>query len=483
MNEAPLGKAGHDVDNPQFREQGAAAPSPAEPSRQPSQPNGVSHADFGTLIHPSPYGGAYRSTPGINVPAAAELWRLLHLDRARAVAQSDGRYKGQRVAFTPDDLERHLAGEITLAFTVLLGNRALFAVLDVDARFGVLLDVIRDAALAIGGEELLAAIFCTTGSDVGRGKIVVTFTQPAPALDVCKLIQRLCRAVRNSEPAQGIPRNKLSVYPQKGSGGVARILGRNVERGGPLEKPFSIAGELGLAHLRPLAPAKLTAMLADGGAGLATWARKRIETPWLRVEGTDKHYRWIVALAREAIRLYGLARGLLAYDGWLDRIKANSPELSLPSLKTKDERNILDHGRQRAWQYACKNPNSWAPLDLHIRKGAPRGVVRLYNALASFVREKGLRPASFGIDYERISLMIDSSKSTAHRWVRRAEEWGVIVIHDRGSKHAKGAPGQCTLLGLVCREQTPEQVKAAGGEIDPIRDRKADRPKGRASTE
>lgn len=400
-------------------------------------------------------------TLGINVPSVAELWRLLHLERAKAKTQSNGRYS-RRHALTCDDLERHLAGEITLAFTVLCCQRALFAVLDVDALFPELLSVIRTAVLAIAGGELSAAIFCTNGSDAGRGKVIVTFTELVAASDARKLIRHLCRRVRASEPAQDLQRSALCAYPQEKSGGVVRVLGRNVSRCGPVECAFSLDGEPGLSHMRPLTPAKLAGMVATSMPELRIWAQRLLETPWTRAEGTHRHFGHLVALARESIRIYGRTRGSRFYNASVDRIKANSPELSLPSQKTKDQRNVLDHARERAWELASKKPSSWDAPELSMRKGMPRGVARLCNALVSFVREKGLRPSCFGIDYERIAVLIDSSKSTAYRWVQRAEEYGIVVIHDRGSKHTKGVPGQCTRLGLVCRGQTQEQVRAAG---------------------
>ncbi len=213
-------------------------------------------------------------TRGINVPSAAELWSILHLDSAKAVAQSNGGYKGRRVPITLDDLERHLAGEITLGFSALHYNRALFAVLDVDALFRELLSVIRKAALAIGGEDLCAAIFCTSGSDAGRGKVIVTFTQPVPARDARKLIQHLCRRVRASEPAQNLHRSELSAFPLEKSGGVVRVLGRNPRRDGPMEEAFSLYGEPGLSHLRPLTPAKFAQIAARLGESMAPWVKR-----------------------------------------------------------------------------------------------------------------------------------------------------------------------------------------------------------------
>jgi len=417
---------------------------------------------------------------GINVPFAAELWGLLHLDRAKAKTQSNGRY-GRLHAFTFADLERHLAGEITLAFSVLSGQCALFALFDVDALFREVMPAIRAAVAAIGGERLAEAMFCTDGSDAGRGKVVVTFVEPVASSDARRLMRRLCDRVRASEAAQSLERRHVTTFPLEKSGGVARVLGRNPSRAGSIETAFSLDGELGLSHVRPLAPKRLAEIVAAIPATIAAWAKRRIELPWTAIEGTQKHYRWMVALAREAIRIFGQARGRRHYDDWLDRVRANSPELADPSRETKDPRNVLDHARERAWEFACKEPNSWEPLRLHIRKGMPQGVVRAYNELVAFVRRNGLRPRCFGIDYERMAVLFGSSKSTAHRWIQRAVEYGVLVILDPGARRTRGTRGRCALLGIVCRGQTPEQVRAAGGEIDAVRGSKADRAKGVAS--
>ena len=399
---------------------------------------------------------------GIIVPYAVELWDLLHLDRAKSVAQSDGRYKGRRVPATRASFERHLGGDITLAFTVLCSKYALFAVLDIDACFTQMLPDIRRAVLALGGAELYQAIFCTNGSDAGRGKVIVTFAELVPACDARRLMQQLCRRVRASASAQSLEPQEISAYPQHRSGGVVRVLGRNSSRGGPIEQPFSLDGEVGVAHARPLTSAKLAEIVVPECESIAPWAKRLIESPWRKIDrhGTYGHFGHMIALGRDAIRVYGIGRGRQVYDEWLDRVKANSPELSQPTLKTSDRRNLIDHARERAWEYACRLPNSWLPLDLQIRKGMPRGVVRVYNALVVYVRNKGLLPTHFAIDYERIARMVDSSKSTAHRWVMAAERMGVLVIHDHGSRHTPGQRGKCTSLGLVCHDQTPEEVRA-----------------------
>ncbi|MGC1986358.1 MAG: hypothetical protein WA668_13315, partial [Candidatus Cybelea sp.] len=419
---------------------------------------------IGTIIHPSPHRGVYRSNAGINVPSfAEELWHLLHLDRAKAVPQVDGRYKGKPTQLRREDLDRHLMGEITLAFTPLRYTLALFSGLDIDACFKALLPVVRAAALKIGGAELVAAMFCTTGSDEGRGKVLVAFVEPVPACNARKLVRVLCRHVRASEAAQSLESGDLTAYPLARTGGLVRVLGRNPARGGRIETPFSFDGEVGISHVSPLTRGKLAEIVRGARGSVAPWAVRLIDTPWRRTDqgGTHAHFGNLVALAREAIRLYGEAQGKPAYDTWIDTVKAHSFELSQPSQKTRDPRNVLDYSRERAWEYARRKPNSWKPLELRIGKGVPRGVVRVYNALVLFVRDNGLRPSCFGLDYERLAVLVDAPKTTAYRWVQRANEIGVIVIHDRG-RYEPGARGDCSVFGLVCEGETKEQAHAAG---------------------
>lgn len=340
-----------------------------------------------------------------------------------------------------------------------LGRRALFAVLDVDALFPQLMPAIGRAVDAIGGSDLLAATFCTNGSDDGRGKVIVTFAEPVPASHARSLARRLRERVRASVGVQSLERHQISAYPQEKSGGVVRVLGRNAARSGPLETAFSLYGEPGLSHVHPLRVSELAKIVADLGSRVAPWAIRLLAEPWLRAKGTDKHFGRMVALAREAIRIDGRSRARHRYDMWLEEVRCLSPELSLPSTKTRDARNVLDHARDRAWNLACQKPNSWEPKELYLRKGMPRGVLRIYNALVSFVQQNGLSANCFGIDYERIAILVGASKSTAHRWVQRATEAGVLVVHDRGTRHTKALRGRCTLFGLVCRNQTLQDVR------------------------
>lgn len=473
MSETPLGKAG--LDNRERHLRGNCASGP--PGTNSPYRGDVSTGLCGTVIHPGARRGVYGSGPaGITVPPADladQLWRLLHLEKAKAAGQSDGAYAGARNPFTREDIERHLRGEITLAFTVLNYTHALFAVLDVDTLFPQLLPKIRELISRIGGQELPDAAFITGGSDEGRGKVVICFREPTSASDARKLIQDLRRRVRANGGVQSLDGAMLTAFPQERSGGIVRILRRNPARHGPVDRAFSLDGELGLAHVRPITKANVAKIVARSRSRRAKWAIRYLRNPWTRSEAIKAHFNRMIALARETLRLKRLGEARRAYDEWLERVKANSPDLALPSLRNRDPRNVLDHGRERTWEIARKRQSSWNPLLVSQADGYPRGVIRLYNALVYLARSHGLRPHLLGVDYERIAAAMDCSKSTAWRRVQRAEELGCIVLQDRGSRDSPGKRGKVTLMGLVCKGQTQDQCRALGREDERVRQRKA----------
>ena len=446
-------------------------------------------SSFRTIIHPDPIGLPIVPLLDIIVPPrdtivpirdtivpARALWKLLHLERAKAVPQAlAGGYPGKRSPTNLVDVERHLAGEITLAFTPLVGDRALFVALDVDVQFSVLLPSIREYIAKLGSPELTEACFATDGSDEGRGKVVVCFDEPVPARYVHLLALRLLSSTRAAEAARGLESSAFSAFPQGGTGGVVRILGRNLARHGPLERAFSLDGEQGLQHVRPLSAAFLAKMVDDDREPEIEWVARLVETPWGRAEGTNRHFSHLVALAHEAVRRGGTKVGQFILEHWVSTIKANSPELSRPSSKNGDRRNVLDRGRERAWQYAVDDTTSWRPLDFSGGPKYSEDAVRFYKTLLTFAREKGLPPNLFGVDYERIATLLSKSKSTAHRHSAKAERQGIIVIHDRGLPKAKGVAGLTALFGLVGRNQTPEQVRAIGAASERVQDRMLER--------
>src|ERR1700729_2512960 len=187
----------------------------------------VASAQSGTVIHPPPVGVSIVPPLDITVPPAditvppALFWKLLHLHRTKVVPQgSDGSYRGKRAPLTLSDVGRHLAGEIVLAFSPVVGSKGLFAALDLDANFPILLPTIRELVSKAGGDELYRACFLTNGSDAGRGKIVICFTEPVALRDARWLVQQLRRRIRASEAGQCLELKALSAFPQENSGGL-----------------------------------------------------------------------------------------------------------------------------------------------------------------------------------------------------------------------------------------------------------------------
>ncbi len=401
---------------------------------------------------------------------AAEYAKLLHLGGARAVRQNErGGYAGPRQRLCQDDVRRHLAGEISLAFAVVEAKTARTIVVDVDAAFETVLPVLRARAVEVGGSDLVDAAFITNGSSAGRGKLVISLAAPVPRDDARRLGLDLRARVRQSEPGRALATSDVSVFPQNQSGGVVRVLGRNIARDGALEQAFTLDGEplSTFERLRPIAASRLVAIAKNLDEQYPPYLACLLAMPWRRVDGTAKHFGQMIALGREAIRLHGIARGEFLYDEWLARIAQNSPELEGPSQRNRDTRNVLRHGRDRAWTYASNIPTTWAPHDL---VGVRPELRRLYRCLLDLVRANGLRPHAFATDYESIAHHLEVSKSSAFRLVTEAEIAGIIVRHDRGSADAKGEKGRATLYGLVCSGETPEAVLLAGkSAVDPRR--------------
>jgi len=116
-----------------------------------------------------------------------------------------------------------------------------------------------------------------------------------------------------------------------------------------------------------------------------------------------------------------------------------------------------------AWKAAPPRPVvDWPPIS--ILDDRPPAVRRLYSALVGFVQSNGLRPHIFAVDYATLAQKLEiRSKSRAYRIVVAAEKAGIIVRHDRGTGHSRGAKGLATIFGLVGIGETSASVLEAGG--------------------
>lgn len=409
--------------------------------------------------------------------------RLLHLSLARAQTPfNSGRlYAAPLIPVTSQALQAHFSGQIALGFTCLEDARggcdALFGAIDVDEAFDRRLPVLAKALADVGGPELAAAAFATSGSGPGRGKLLITIERPTSAADVRALVN----AVKNAalaDPRFGHMqrRDEIDLRPEGGSGGLLRILGRNIEKDGPLETPLDLDGGLSdLCGVRPL-PIALLRRLA------AAWrAKERAPGGWLdtmraeawtyEIEGsTAGIFRRIVSLAIAAVERYGETDGAEAtFRGWVGECARNSPALDAPSPKNKDRRNPLrdDRTLARAWRYAVSNRSRFVPAQLR-GSGVPEGQVRVYEGLVAHVRSRGLPPELFAMNYGYLAEVIletgVAAKKMAWKQVRELERRGLIVIHDRGlplriDEQGDGRRGLPTFMGLVGQGETPSAVR------------------------
>jgi hypothetical protein len=385
------------------------------------------------------------------------LHDLLNLKYAKGASQGpSGAYDGPRFPLTLGDVEGHLRGATTVAFAPISGDQALFAAVDVDERFPELsTGVIRRALFELGGQALLEACFLTNGSDGDRGKIIITFAKPMSARLVREFILRIKRTIqRESRLRSGM----LDAYPQDKSGGVVRVLGRNLKRNGPLEFAFNFDGELtDLTGVAPLSRSDFSriARIAVRLPTIHPWAERLLTVPWVSTQGTHRHRGWMCALAQEAIRL-GFLRS--DFECWMERVKLNSPELGKPSRKNGDARNVLDRNREGAWNYAMANPTSFRPKESTSNSGSRRA----YRAMYILVKQRGLGADWFQFDYQTIGDAMGCDKGQARRAVLRAEKEGLLVRHDHGSKDALGHKGICTTYGLVGEGETTEHILNRG---------------------
>lgn len=395
---------------------------------------------------------------------ASELFEILHRPTAKQQTFSAGKWRyGEAHTIDVSDLERHLKGEITLAFLPIRkkDERALFVALDIDENFPVRRAIVGEVLKEIGGGDLVSASFLTSGSSEGRGKVVITLAEPAPrsaAIALACDIQTRCL----KRPSWGVYATAdLTIAPQHGQGGVMRLGGRNGARNGPLEVFFNFDGEpLSIPTIRPFALAAESDALASQREDLHRHSSRLVSEPWTHL-GHRELYRRVIAVAHDVIRCKGAGEeGKAKFHECIAAIRLNSPELAKPSPKTKDPRHPLDRMPASAWDAAVEQDHRLRPLNL-TGDGIARGVKLVYAALVQFTLEKNLDHRCFSIDMGRLAEIVGRDKKTAWRWMKAAETAGVLVIHDRGSKHFPGAHGRATTMGLIYQNETVATLTSA----------------------
>lgn len=459
----------------------------------------------------------------------ARALRALLGGRICGVWQLDGSgaYPGALSDFSDDDARAHYAGERTFAIAAVTDpeprgrrRRAEQQVFpkthllgfDLDERFAQRLPLI---ARELQDRRLDDATIVTSGSDPGRGKVLVFFRRAYDARRVRNLGKKILDAAR-LDATWGIEVHPVEVYPLGGTGGLLRIGGRNrkAERHAfgcdvffDLDgQPKSLVAVQPAQRLRfPVDP--ITIPVAPIGAwvsqaltyGLAYQLppdfanAKRTERPM--VGNTAAINRFMNRLAFEAIRFHcgqgaGYAHACNVYRGWLERITSASPGLQTPSIKNGDDRHPLDWDRRgaSAWNAAVtvdraareraesaavtlSSPGGAEPLDnvTPAQQALSPALILTVNErkvlpmLFDYARKKGITPDCFGISYREIAAFAGLSHAElARRAVRGLVRKGYVVIHDRGTQGKRGLP---TILGLV--SESPVRVSSAPAEHVP----------------
>ncbi len=412
--------------------------------------------------------------------AEAHALRQLLGRSPRGVVQSrDGSYAGLRLPVSDEDLAAHLAGAYTVGLSVVFGGKGHFVGLDIDERFRERLSYI---AAVIERRGLTAASIATSGSDPGRGKVVMFFAKAKSATSLRSLGHRILEEARAQAAGGpwGIERpGKMSVYPLGGNGGLLRIAGRNFRpdrHATALDVLFSLDGEpRGFADVVPATKMLLLDPLPIPPAPRGAWVGKMLSTGVSYANGGSVGVlRNLCRLAKEAARLYGSGEiGRNTFFGWCSNVWVASPDQRGPSPSGDDR-------AERSWQRRCEEAWQWAALDtFYYPGGLPRSgkenvsscgsCRRVLEMLKTYASQKGLTPDAFCCSYRQIAKHVGIAQpKTARKHVGHLVSSGFVVVHDRG---ISGSRGQPAIFGLVSEGDSQESVLVRGAKRGNVRER------------
>ncbi len=122
----------------------------------------------------------------------------------------------------------HLRSELTLALSPLISVAgylfALFICWDIDELFSPRLPIMRKALTDLGASS---GAWAATGSDAGRGKVILSLASPMLQDDSVIFASKVLLEAQ-SHLLWGSDTKKVDTFPKGGEGGVVRILGRNL---------------------------------------------------------------------------------------------------------------------------------------------------------------------------------------------------------------------------------------------------------------
>ncbi len=437
-----------------------------------------------------------RPVPAVQPLAVAQADALRSLLGAELIgAIQVGREYPGRHALSDEELTAHFAGDLAIAIRVGNGHgRSRHLVIDVDARAPHRIPHILHELRRRGYGD---ATIVTDGSSPDRGKIVVFFGAEQQGGALRQLAADVLREPRTFVEWGVEAPGDVSVYPQRGEGGLARVGGRNIGRDGPLERLWNAWGEPGGLHAVAPSPTRLRPV-QDPRKAVRTSPRQawvdrlmRNGLTWSAVGGTHGLNALVNRLAYETARTHGTAEyGQAEFARVLEKIATVSPDLHRPSPKNRDRRHPLAWGRRSgsAWRHVCaqlaRGHTTFAaaaagdvvlplrivetepprlflvePSGSHgVSVGVPSGVTetsttpprcarnpRASHAIAetaallqTIVMRRGLNPIAFEVSYRELGSMLGISHKVARDRVLRTERCGLIVRLDPGLEGSGG---------------------------------------------
>jgi hypothetical protein len=366
------------------------------------------------------------------------------------------------------DFDFHLRGHDSIAVSAVHGEKVNFIAVDVDEKFEERLPIFADVLRKRG---LAKASFAISGSSRGRGKVVVTLAERLPQRQGIALVASII-AEATADPRFGPYKKKdLTTWPQCGDGGHVRIFGRNLRRvrtRALTEAPLDLGGDLSdLCYVEPANIAADLPEMARSKSALSSWAEGFINEPY--VGATPDLFKAQCRLAYEAVALHGEAGAEAFLTEAFREIERQSTDLSRSARQSLLRADTV----KRLVKYAASG-GSPSSKGGHVisqvlvscpknKLDAPKGAVRVYQALWKYVLDYALDPCCFGMSFERIADLADYSGATkAREAVLKAVAAGLIVRLDCGVPKRDGIVGLHGLYALVGHDITPDEARAAG---------------------
>jgi hypothetical protein len=367
--------------------------------------------------------------------------------------------------------ENHLTGQYPKALACVTGGFANFICWDIDQDFERIAPFVVDA---LRQRKLNKGAFGTSGSSPARGKIVLCFRPRIPQAVAYRLAQEVRADVKARIETElllvPIDDSKFDAYPKNLSGGDVRILGRNLERDGPLEQALDL--ELRPSDLKYVKPVTIPYSAEDAVTRQrAQWATKLINAVFT---GTAKDaYKLQVKLADEAVRLEGEHRAAQVLHSWCSDIAGSGGGMrpsTAAQLKRKD-------AAERAVKWVLANHREvhaprltdFQPLDLSEMK-LPKGARNIYETLTQYVSAYGLSAHCFGLDYGRLAAFGRYRyPSAAWKSATQAEDCELLFRLHQGRKHGAKSKGLLTLWCLRGQGETLQEAVNDGIQCDMFR--------------